>query len=145
MKKINIKEKLKSFWAKLPISNAKKQKIMAKLDEKMNYEPQIGIFGKTGVGKSSLCNALFGKKIASVSDVAACTRKEQNINLQIGISNGVRVVDVPGVGESLKRDEEYRELYIDLMPKLDAIFWLLKEMTGLFLLMKLFIKILLNL
>ena len=47
-----------------------------------NYTPKIGVFGDTGVGKSSLCNSLFGKDIASVSDVEACTREIQEINLQ---------------------------------------------------------------
>ena len=40
----------------------------------LSYEPRIGFFGKTGVGKSSLCNALFGKDLFAINDVEACTR-----------------------------------------------------------------------
>ena len=36
------------------------------------YVPKIGVFGVTGVGKSSLCNALFGSDVAVISDVVAC-------------------------------------------------------------------------
>ncbi|MDD9232520.1 50S ribosome-binding GTPase [Aeromonas hydrophila] len=43
------------------------------------YTPKVGVFGNSGVGKSSLCNALFGKDIAKISDVEACTRKPQEI------------------------------------------------------------------
>ena len=32
------------------------------------FEPRIGVFGKTGAGKSSLCNALFGQRTAKVSN-----------------------------------------------------------------------------
>lgn len=39
-----------------------------------HYEPVIGIMGKTGAGKSSLCNALFQGEVTPISDVHACTR-----------------------------------------------------------------------
>ena len=38
-------------------------------NEVLNYEPKVGVFGKTGVGKSSLCNALFGQDVCEISDV----------------------------------------------------------------------------
>ncbi|VFS46840.1 tRNA modification GTPase TrmE [Budvicia aquatica] len=47
-------------------------------------KPVIGIMGKTGVGKSSLCNALFQADISPVSDVTACTRGALRFRLQIG-------------------------------------------------------------
>jgi predicted GTPase len=37
----------------------------------------IGIMGKTGVGKSSLCNALFRSEVCTVNAVEACTRQPQ--------------------------------------------------------------------
>lgn len=102
-----------------------KEKLANKLHEMRSYTPKVGVFGKTGVGKSSLCNALFGKDVCSISDVEACTREPQKVLLELG-GGGLQLVDVPGVGESNQRDKEYDELYQSLLPELDLIFWVFK-------------------
>lgn len=81
--------------------------------------------GKTGVGKSSLCNALFRSEVCAVNAVEACTRQPQRVRLRFG-SHYLTLVDLPGVGESISRDDEYRELYRELMPQLDMVLWVLK-------------------
>lgn len=101
------------------------EKIAEKINKTLNYVPSVGVFGKTGAGKSSLCNALFGAETCEVSDIAACTRDPQDVLLNMG-ENGMRLVDVPGVGESQERDEEYADFYNSLMPELDLILWVLK-------------------
>lgn len=103
-----------------------KEKIEGKLREMRSYVPKIGVFGKTGVGKSSLCNALFGRDICAISDVEACTRDPQKVLLSFGNSGGLELIDVPGVGESSDRDKEYDELYQNLLPELDLVFWVFK-------------------
>jgi small GTP-binding protein len=93
--------------------------------QSLHYEPTIGFFGKTGVGKSSLCNALFGQDICKINDVKACTRDPKKILANIS-GKGITLMDVPGVGESIERDEEYAELYANLLPELDLCLWVLK-------------------
>ncbi len=100
-------------------------KIESKMKEILSYEPRIGVFGKTGVGKSSLCNALFGEDICPISDVEACTRNTKEVLLNMG-GNGIKLIDVPGVGENEERDEEYAKLYAQLLPELDLVLWLVK-------------------
>lgn len=106
-------------------------KILNRIKEEINrirnYTPKVAIYGDTGVGKSSLCNALFGKEIAKISDVEACTRKPQEIIIGKENENGgIRLIDVPGIGEDPARHQEYIELYESLLPKLDLVIWAIK-------------------
>ncbi len=111
----------------ISIDEMQQKAIENKLSEVINYIPKIGVIGKTGVGKSSLCNALFGSDVCSVNDVAACTRDPQEVTVNIGTgNNGITLVDVPGAGESSERDQEYSALYAKLLPELDVILWVLK-------------------
>ncbi|HAU5636738.1 GTPase family protein [Citrobacter amalonaticus] len=101
------------------------ERILHQVRQLTNYVPMIGIMGKTGVGKSSLCNALFADKVSPVSDVTACTRDPLCFRLQVG-EHAMTIVDLPGVGESERRDVEYAELYSQQLPRLDLVLWLIK-------------------
>ena len=107
------------------VTPEQRRKIEEKVNSVLSYEPRIGVFGKTGVGKSSLCNALFGQDVCPISDVAACTRNPQEVLLNMG-SKCIKLVDVPGAGESTERDKEYAELYTKILPELDLVLWLIK-------------------
>lgn len=101
------------------------ERILEQINQLTRYEPMIGIMGKTGAGKSSLCNALFVGEVSPVSDVAACTREPLRFRLQIG-ERYMTLVDLPGVGESGVRDTEYATLYRQQLPRLDLVLWLIK-------------------
>ncbi|CAM4291953.1 MULTISPECIES: GTPase family protein [Lelliottia] len=101
------------------------ERILQQINQLTHYEPVIGIMGKTGAGKSSLCNALFAGSISPVSDVAACTRDPLRFRLQVG-ERFMTIVDLPGVGESGARDNEYAALYRGQLPRLDLVLWLIK-------------------
>ncbi|MCK2181219.1 GTPase family protein, partial [Hafnia paralvei] len=101
------------------------ERILQQINQLTQYEPVIGIMGKTGTGKSSLCNTLFAGDISPVSDVAACTRKPLQFRLQLG-KRFMTIRDLPGVGESELRDAEYAALYREQLPRLDLVLWLIK-------------------
>ncbi|WP_283647529.1 GTPase family protein [Hafnia paralvei] len=101
------------------------ERILQQINQLTHYEPVIGIMGKTGAGKSSLCNALFAGEVSPVSDIAACTRDPLRFRLQVG-KRYVTLVDLPGVGESERRDTEYAALYREQLPQLDLVLWLIK-------------------
>ncbi|TWR35583.1 GTPase family protein [Cronobacter sakazakii] len=98
---------------------------LVRLRSLTQYEPVIGIMGKTGSGKSSLCNALFQGEVTPVSNVEACTRDVLRFRLSSG-SHSLLLVDLPGVGESKERDEEYTTLYRRILPELDLVLWVIK-------------------
>ncbi|EHF5000645.1 GTPase family protein [Enterobacter asburiae] len=101
------------------------ERVIQQIRQLTNFEPVIGIMGKTGAGKSSLCNALFTGEVSPVSDVAACTREPLHFRLQVG-ERLMTIVDLPGVGESSARDAEYAALYQQQLPRLDLVLWLIK-------------------
>ncbi|AOV98668.1 GTP-binding protein HSR1 [Edwardsiella hoshinae] len=99
--------------------------LLRDLNKLITYHPVIGIMGKTGVGKSSLCNALFRSQVCAVNAVEACTRAPQRVRLRFG-RHHLTLIDLPGVGESLSRDNDYQTLYQTLLPQLDMVLWVLK-------------------
>ena len=72
---MNNPEDLKSLQNSLSgLPQWASEHILQQINQLTHYEPVISIMGKTGSGKSSLCNALFAGEISPVSDIAACTR-----------------------------------------------------------------------
>ncbi|MBX4672180.1 GTPase family protein [Klebsiella grimontii] len=102
-----------------------RQLILERIQNLTHYEPVIGIMGKSGAGKSSLCNKLFRDEVSPVSDVNACTRDVLRFRLRSG-SHSLVIVDLPGVGENGRRDHEYRALYRRMLPELDLVLWVIK-------------------
>lgn len=84
--------------------------------------------GKTGAGKSSLCNALFQGEVTPISNTGACTREALHFRLRNG-NHSLMVVDLPSVGENEQRDEEYSTLYRHILPELDLVLWVTRT-TG---------------
>ncbi|HBR0961767.1 TPA: GTPase family protein [Klebsiella pneumoniae] len=101
------------------------ERIFSRLQHAINYEPVIGIMGKSGAGKSSLCNALFQQPVCLTSDLLGCTREPQRIVLTVG-ERSMTLVDLPGVGETPEYDAEYSALYQKLLTELDLIIWVLR-------------------
>lgn len=84
--------------------------------------PRIAVIGETGVGKSSTINALFNAG-REVSHTRACTQIETELLVKDG---ALRVVDMPGLGEDLERDEAHVDTYRRVLPECDVALWILK-------------------
>ena len=123
MKQFDGLQSLQQSLSGLPLWAS--ERILQQINRLTHYEPVIGIMGKTGAGKSSLCNDLFASEVSPVSDVVACTRAPLQFSLQVGESV-MTLVDLPGVGESSLRDTEYAALYREQLPRLDLVLWLIK-------------------
>ncbi|KAB7706442.1 GTP-binding protein [Plesiomonas shigelloides] len=99
--------------------------LLDRIQQCIHYEPVIGIMGKTGVGKSSLCNALFKQPLSPVSHSEGCTRTPLRFTLEAG-HRQLTLIDLPGAGESQAYDVEYQQLYKNQLPELDLILWVMK-------------------
>jgi GTP-binding protein len=86
--------------------------------------PEIAIVGRSNVGKSSLINALLGKKIAKTS---ATPGKTQSINF-FSVDKRLAIVDLPGYGYanvSRQRKEKWSKLIDAYLHKRTSLFLLL--------------------
>ncbi|TIK75048.1 GTPase, partial [Escherichia coli] len=119
----SLSAQVKSYLTFLP--EEIRQKILEHLHSVIHYEPVIGIMGKSGTGKSSLCNAIFQSRICATHPLNGCTRQAHRLTLQLG-ERRMTLVDLPGIGETPQHDQEYRTLYRQLLPELDLIIWILR-------------------
>lgn len=88
---------------------------------------QVGFFGETGTGKSTLCNAILGEDRMRVSDIVPVTRGIESATLIANSKFALEILDYPGIGESIEGDKRYEELYKDGFEDLDMIIWVLRS------------------
>ena len=104
-------------------------------------QPEIAFIGASNVGKSSLLNALIGKKIAIVSSTPGRTRQLNFFKIPDGFaksfSEGFVLVDMPGYGFA-KADKKHIEHwqrtsieYLTKRPNLKRVFLLIDPIKGL--------------
>lgn len=100
--------------------------ILDKFTNLVNYEPKVGVMGKSGAGKSSLINAILGKNHCKVGSVGGCTRAFQEERLAITDERYITFMDLPGISENKERHEEYLRLYREKLTELDTLIWVIK-------------------
>lgn len=81
--------------------------------------PRIFLIGRTGVGKSSLINALCGSYTAAVSDTKSCTECAQTYECKDGERTLMEILDTRGIAESdsLNGDVSAEDMLIDEVNK----------------------------
>lgn len=102
------------------------QKFEEKVNEIWNFTPTVCVFGQTGAGKSSLCNSIFGENKFDISAYKACTLNRQEDHAKVHGDKKIRIIDMPGVGESESKDAQYQSLYEDVLMEADLALWVLK-------------------
>jgi len=83
---------------------------------------KVSIIGQTGVGKSSLLNALFNLNLKTDA-VKPCTKEIEEIPITNPQGHTLLFYDLPGIGESTEADEQYLQSYRTHLLESDVVLW----------------------
>ncbi|MFC9329589.1 GTPase family protein [Kitasatospora sp. NPDC057015] len=92
---------------------------------------RVAFLGKTGAGKSSLLNALFGLDLPT-GNTSAVTMELHRVRVRLPDPDGgpdlpLEVVDTPGFAESRETEERYRRMFGELLPEVDHVVWVVQS------------------
>jgi uncharacterized protein len=82
-------------------------------------KPNIIVCGGTGTGKTTSINTLFGQEVGEVGYFSRGTSHDELYEWE-SEGHNIDVVDLPGLGDSRRRDKEYREMYRRRVAKADG-------------------------
>lgn len=99
-----IPEKTRTMLKDTILGDSELKNLMEGID--LHRPPRIFLIGRTGVGKSSLVNALCGSYVASVSDTRSCTENAQIYQCMDGDRVLMEILDTRGIAESESLNDE---------------------------------------
>lgn len=82
----------------------------------------VSIMGQTGVGKTSLLNALFNTKL-KVDAVRPTTKVMQRVEVKSAKGHKIIFCDMPGIGESEHADSLYLTAYRQQLLESNVVLW----------------------
>jgi predicted GTPase len=101
------------------ITTQLKSAIKTAIEDARRRPVSIAVFGQTGVGKSSLLNALFDLTLET-SDSEPCTKEPMYVDLYSN-SQTLRFIDLPGWGEQQIIDDGRKNEWLKLASEADII------------------------
>jgi predicted GTPase len=112
------------------LTDQDRQQLADVIARELEREPTICVVGVSGSSKSSTINTLF-KTALPVSHTVACTRRFEENEVTLRMTQGqaegrvtrLIVYDAPGLGEDVRKDPEYLEMYRKHLPACDVVLW----------------------
>lgn len=99
-----IPEKTRTMLKDAVLGDKELKQLMDGIDS--HRPPRIFLIGRTGVGKSSLINAICGSYVAKVSDTHSCTERTQTYKCMDGDRVLMEICDTRGIAESESINDE---------------------------------------
>lgn len=99
-----IPEKTRNMLKDTILGDKDLKRLMEGIDS--HRPPRIFLIGRTGVGKSSLINALCGVYVAKVSDTMSCTQNAEVYQCMEEDRVLMEILDTRGIAESESLDDE---------------------------------------
>lgn len=99
-----IPEKTRTMLKDTILGDKDLKRLMEGVDS--HRPPRIFLIGRTGVGKSSLINALCGSYVAKVSDTMSCTANAEVYQCMDEDRVLMEILDTRGIAESQSLDDE---------------------------------------
>lgn len=106
------------FFDKKKLIDAVKKRFIEEKEKPLT----VSVMGQTGVGKTSLLNALFGTKLKT-DDVRPCTKEIEKVIFKGKDKSELWFYDMPGIGESGQADPKYVEEYRKHLNDSDIVLW----------------------
>ena len=105
--------------------------------ELLDRAPVVAIIGKAGVGKTTTINNLFDvdefvaevlsfEQKGHIGDVRRGTTKAIRKRFDLNIGIGLDIIDLPGLGDDIRKDKEFEEIYRQILPQCDIVLYVLK-------------------
>ncbi|MFL6262500.1 MAG: GTPase family protein [Thermoanaerobaculia bacterium] len=98
--------------------------LKARIMEELARPTHIAVIGKCGVGKTSTINSLFGFN-GKVSHTRAATKQIQDYVYETEHGR-LRISDLPGLGEDLDTEEDYRAMYVEVLKGCEVALFVLR-------------------
>lgn len=99
-----VPEKTRTTLKEKILGDKELKELMEGIDS--HRPPRIFLIGRTGVGKSSLINALCGGYVAGVSDTRSCTENAVPYKVMDGDRVLMEILDTRGIAESESLNDE---------------------------------------
>lgn len=96
--------------------------VLSQVQKQASKPLTVSIMGQTGVGKSSLLNALFDTSLPT-SDDKPCTKDITSVPIGGIFKDRLLFYDLPGIGETEEADERYLEQYRQMLLDSDVVIW----------------------
>lgn len=116
-------EWLADITSKLPKDQA--DKLCKIIEDEMSVPPKLAVIGKSGVGKTETIKNLFDVEWHT-SEVFTGTKDVQKETFQLKGGWKLTAIDMPGLGDSIAKDERVLEIYKEILPDVDVIFYIMQ-------------------